>query len=81
MDFGADGAFYVADAGNAVYRVDPTTGEFALLSVEPNPSLTDGEAPDADASPHLRMRSREARCSRFRPGTLLERTETSTSSR
>ncbi len=52
MDLGADGQLYVADAGgNTVYRVDPTTGEFALLGVVPAPALLEGMAPPADATP------------------------------
>ena len=51
MDLGADGQLYVADAGgNTVYRVDPATGEFALLGVVPGPTLPGGEAP-ADGTP------------------------------
>jgi sugar lactone lactonase YvrE len=38
MDMGADGMLYVNDAGgNTVYRVDPATGEFALLGIVPGP--------------------------------------------
>ena len=47
MDIGADGMLYVNDAGgNTVYRVDPTTGEFALLGIVPSPVL-----PGADGTP------------------------------
>jgi hypothetical protein len=36
MDVGSDGQLYVADAGgNAVYKVDPTSGQFSLLGVLP----------------------------------------------
>jgi sugar lactone lactonase YvrE len=49
MDIGADGQLYVADAGgNTVFRVDPTTGEFALLGVVPNPTLPEPEATPAE---------------------------------
>ena len=52
LDIGADGQLYVADAGgNTVYRVDPATGEFALLGIVPSPSLPEGEAPAEDATP------------------------------
>ncbi len=40
LDFGADGQLYVADAGgNAIYKINPDSGEFALFAVVPN--LTD----------------------------------------
>jgi plastocyanin len=43
LDIAADGALIVADAGgNAVYRVDPASGELAVLAVIP------GVAPPAD---------------------------------
>ena len=52
MDLGADGQLYVNDAGgNTVLRVDPATGEFALLGVVPGPALPEGQAPPADATP------------------------------
>ncbi len=52
MDLGGDGQLYVADAGsNVVYRVDPTTGEFALLGVVPERPLPAELAPPADATP------------------------------
>lgn len=52
MDLGADGQLYVNDAGgNAVYRVDPATGEFSLVGVVPGPELPDQGTPEADATP------------------------------
>ena len=52
LDIGADGQLYVADAGgNTVYRVDPATGEFALLGIVPGPVLPEEEAPAEDATP------------------------------
>ena len=52
MDLGADGQLYVADAGgNTVYRVDPATGEYALLGVIPELPLPEDETTGADASP------------------------------
>jgi hypothetical protein len=49
MDIGADGQLYVNDAGgNTIYKVDPTTGDFALLGIVPAPELP--EQP-ADATP------------------------------
>ena len=50
MDIGAEGWLYVADAGgNTVYRVDPATGEFALVGIVPGPQLPGG--PEAAATP------------------------------
>ena len=52
MDLGADGQLYVADAGgNTVYRVDPATGEFALLGVIPELPLPAEQDAAADATP------------------------------
>lgn len=40
MDMGADGLLYVADAGgNAVYSVDPATGDLAVVAVIPGIEL------------------------------------------
>ena len=51
MDLGADGALYVADAGgNTVYRVDPATGEVALLGVVPSPEFPALAAPASPES-------------------------------
>jgi sugar lactone lactonase YvrE len=48
MDIGADGQLYVADAGgNTVFRVDPATGDFALLGIVPNRTATGEQVPVA----------------------------------
>lgn len=49
MALGPDGLLYVADAGgNAIYRVDPVTGEFALHVVIPTLSVIQGTEPPDD---------------------------------
>ncbi len=52
MGLGAEGWLYVNDAGgNTIYRVNPATGEFALLGVVPGPTFPETGSPDAEASP------------------------------
>ncbi len=50
MDMGADGLLYVADAGgNAVYSVDPATGELAVVAVIPGiPLPEDMQSPEGN---------------------------------
>ena len=49
MDLGTDGRLYVADpGGNALYAVDPATGEAAFVAVVPTLSALTGATPEAD---------------------------------
>jgi hypothetical protein len=49
MDVGTDGRLYVADAGgNALYAVDPATGEASFVAVVPTLSALTAATPEAD---------------------------------
>jgi hypothetical protein len=49
LDITPEGQIYVADAGgNAIYRVDSNTGEFALFAVVPNLTDLTGATPTAE---------------------------------
>ena len=57
MDMGADGLLYVADAGgNAVYSVDPATGDLAVVAVIPGLPLPE-EMQQPGGNPGSRRRS------------------------
>ena len=53
MALGADGKLYVADAGgNALYSVDPTSGEIAVVAVVPGLPFPAGMTPPPGGNPN-----------------------------